>query len=213
MARGRLVLDENFDAADAAAWPAGRWRTTSGGGTATVQSRMGRLATPASAFGDIRALCLQQLPVDFELFLTVQLPSSVATDGFFCNIRSPSSEMTFWTFRNCYEFRLGDTGYTAWYRVLNNNEGSPAPLVSGGPPTSSALYGLRIRAVGSRIQSRFFNTASYEPQTWEADFTDPMHKGTWFSLAAYSSDATAGVNFDFDTIQVWDLTKRPNTEG
>lgn len=197
-----LLASETWTGSNGAAWPAG-W-TTSGTGTATIQTNRGRLATTAAAWDALRAYRSTMAAVaDSD---TVILFTPPASGTWWVTLGARTDGATQLTGngglgRNGIYAQFGSNGGLGMFRNVADVSTTVAQATPGIVATT---YRLRLRLVGGGYQARLSDAASAEPAAWTIDHTDTAPYTTagrvFLSVAAGGEGVARSVDFDDLTV-------------
>lgn len=196
-----LPITETWTGTTGAAWPS-QWtvtNTSGTGGAATIQANAGRLVTPTTAYGTIRAM-LAGMPVTTDMNAVVTVTFAAQTQTWF-SITVRDSNVTHATDQS-----YPATGYTAyvtcngtptsgvltmWKTVNSTNTG-----IGGAQVTKTITAGtpikVRIQVLGTTVRCRLWTASAAEPSTWDYTSTDSSIVSGRAGIY-YQNQSTAGT--------------------
>lgn len=190
--------------------PVGRWFVNDNSGAAsTCSNGKWRVVTGTSAFAFSQIeLRERNMPVDFEFFTSVVVPSGTPTGGFMISFRGVGAAAT-WTMNNCYQLRWETSfNFITLYEIGSSGGETQIGTATSLADTPGSTYGIRIICSGQWIRCWIWLLSSTEPLVPTIEAYNGACKGRAFTAAVYTDDATTET-WDFNPFFFWDLNREP----
>jgi chitodextrinase len=197
------LFSDLFSGADGSAWN-GSWTTTTGSGTANVQSNRGALTFSDTAGAYARAQLTGLADrADSDTTFSYQWSATSGSGYFNAYTRGSGGWSNSYRPRNGYGIELFSNSGTGYVRKVVNGAVSNLQTISGFNTTTTTKQWIRIRVVGSTIQVKHWNDGQAEPTAWDSTDTDTDVTTTGQLHLSY---VRGGSNTGAKTLYLDDLT-------
>jgi hypothetical protein len=197
------LFSDTFTGADGSAWGAS-WTTTSGNGSVTQQSNVGRLAFNDVAGANARAvLSGVAARSDADLTFSYRWSATSPTGYLSVFLRGSGGWMNAYRPLNGYGLEIAANSSTVTVRRTVNGTLTNLDSRSGAQQVTTAKQWVRLRVVGSTIQYKSWVDGQAEPTAWRVTLTDTSVTApgqTYLSLVRSSTNTGGAKHVDIDDL-------------